>query len=113
MNNFFKYGFFSLIAIIIVIFSFKGTTSSDKLYINELELKVKSLNDINSQLEADNSKIITELAFKMDSIAVLKSEVVEIKHKKILLSRYYEKKIKDINRFSVSELDSAFSARYR
>ena len=109
----FKYAFFIVISAIIIVFIFKGRTSSDKIYLNELESKVTSLNAINTRLEEQNSKIITDLALKMDSISVLEGEVAEIEYKKILLAKYYERKIKDIDRLNVIELDSAFSARYR
>lgn len=111
-NKIFKFGFFALIAVIIVILSFKGSTEGDDLYLDELESKVKSLNVINSRLEDENSIISTQLEFKMDSISVLKSEVAEIEYKKILLTKYYEKKIRAIDKLNVSQLDSVFANRY-
>ena len=112
MNNLFKYGFFALIAVIILILVFQGRSESDDLYIDELHSKVERLNVINFRLEDEISKIVAELEVKMDSIATLKGEVAEIEYKKILLAKYYEKKIRAIDNLNVSQLDSAFSERY-
>lgn len=113
MDKIFKIGFFVLIAVIILMIVFNGRSDSDQLYIDDLHNKVEALNDENSVLEAENTKIATDLALKMDSIATLEGEVAEIEYKKILLTRYYEKKIRNIDKLNVSQLDSVFAARYR
>ena len=112
MNNFFKYGFFILIAIIIVTFIFKGQNSSDKLYIEELEARVERLNVINSRLDNENLDIEKINKARKDSILALSLEIEEIEIKKNLIIRNYEKRIRDIDNFTNSQLDSFFIARY-
>ena len=112
MNNIFKYGFFILVIAIILIVVFKGEGDGNKLYVQELENKIERLNDVNSLLEAKNSQIITDIGLKMDSIAVLESEVAEIENKRIAAIKYYEKRINNIDKFNVIQLDSSFTTRY-
>lgn len=112
MNNLFKYGFFILIAIVIITFIFKGENSSDKMYIEGLEDKVERLNVINSRLEEDNLAIEEINSAREDSISALSLEIEEIETKKNLIIRNYEKRIRDIDNFTNSQLDSFFIARY-
>lgn len=112
MKNLYKYGFFILIAIVIITFFFKGENRSDKLYIEELEDKVERLNEINSRLEDENLSIEEANKARKDSILVLSLEIEEIEIKKNLIIRNYEKRIKNIDNFTNSQLDSFFIARY-
>ena len=112
MEKIFKYGFFLLAIAVVVMVSFRGPSSGDKLYLEELENKVNVLSKTNLLLEQRNSSISEDLSLKKDSIIVLESEIAEIEYKKILLTRYYEKRIKNIDNLDVSQLDSLFTARY-
>ena len=112
MANIFKYGFFVLIVVIILIVVFKGRSQGDKLYIDTLHEQIDGLNEKISHLDDENTRIATSLALKMDSISVLRSEVAQIENKRIAAIRYYEKRIRDIDNITVHGLDSLFAERY-
>ncbi len=113
MEKIYRYGFFVLMALVILVFVFKDESSGDNLYIETLESKIERLNMKNAYLDAQNSNIVADIEVKMDSIANLKSEVKRVEYKKTLMKRYYENKINAIDKLNVYELDSAFAARYR
>lgn len=109
MDNIFKYGFFILIVLVISVWMFKGR--SDKEYIKELETQEVTLNEKILRLEADNRRIITNLALKTDSILVLRSEYTILDEEKPN-AEYHEERINDYNRFFIVQLDSSFTKRY-
>jgi hypothetical protein len=112
MNTIFKFGFFALIGLVIVVYMFKGIPGETKAYIKELEKQKEELNEKISHLEDDNRRIITNLALKMDSIRILESDVAEIENKRIAAIKYYEKRIRNMDNLNVHELDSLFTERY-
>lgn len=90
----------------------RGRSNSDKLLIDSLEDQVFSLEEYNKDLELVNEEIVLRNNQMIDSLVVLESEITEIEYKKILLTKYYEKRIRNIDKLSVVELDSAFTKRY-
>lgn len=112
MEKIFKYGFLILLAAVIFLLMIRGRTDSDKLYIKSLEDQVVILNQDNKDLELANELIVVRNKQMIDSLIVLEAEIVEIEYKKILLTKYYEKRIRNIDKLSVVELDSAFASRY-
>ena len=112
IDKVFKYGFFALIVVVILVYVFKGIPGETKAYIERLEEERKELNEKITDLEGDNRKIVTELALKKDSIRILESDLVEIEHKRISAIKYYEKRIRNIDHLTVHGLDSLFATRY-
>lgn len=112
IDNIFKYGFFALIVVVILVYVFKGIPGETKAYIKKLEEEKIELNENISRLEDDNRRIVTNIELKMDSIRILESDLAEIENKRIAAIKYYEKRIRNIDNLTVHGLDSLFAERY-
>ena len=111
-NNLFKYGFFTLIAGIILYIVFWPEPDGNQQYVDGLHEQIEALNVINSRLSEQNDQITVDLSLKADSIAALAVDIQEIKKQRIAAIRYYEKRINNIDKLTTHELDSFFLARY-
>ena len=109
----FKYGFFAMIVVLILMLVFKGRTSGDKLYEQVLEDKIELLNHDISVLDDKNRLLQVEINVLSDSLGILDQKAKENENKRKAAINYYEKRIKALNDLTVHELDSFFAARYR
>lgn len=98
-----------LLGYILITRNFSKTVVDNSAYVH----KIDSLNSVildyrTKQLDLDKKIAsyeldIKRLDFQIDSA---ENKIIEIRH-------YYDKKIKDISRYSASELDDFFSKRYK
>lgn len=111
-DNIFKYGFFIMIAVTILVYVFKGQGSDGKEYLEELEKQKAYYETIIKGLE--------------DSIDIRDARIISLSHdlkvergiaqdainKRKAAIRYYEKRIKARDNLTTHELDSIFAKRY-
>ena len=112
MNNFFKYGFFLLIAIVIITFVFKGQNSSDKLYIERLENEKNLLKESNIDLQEKFDSVTLEFVVIRDSLQIQRLVNIESENKRRSAKRYYEKRINSRDNLAVYDIDSVFTKRF-
>jgi len=108
----FKYGFFAMIALVIIVYMFKGIPGDTKAYIKSLEEEKKELNEKVSRLEGEIRNIITELEIKNDSLRLEQEVSEEWRNKRLAAIKYYEKRIKARDNLATHQLDSIFAERY-
>jgi predicted nuclease with TOPRIM domain len=111
-TDFYKYGFFALIVVVILVYVFKGQGSDGREIIKKYEQEVKVLQDEIDVLQDKNDSIRGRMANYNDSLRVLRSETTRIEKRRKAAIRYYEKRIKAIDDLHVHELDSLFASRY-
>jgi lipopolysaccharide export LptBFGC system permease protein LptF len=112
MTNFFKYGFFVLIAAFVAYVTLWPEPEGNQQYVDQLHEQIDALNVKNSRLKEQNKQISVDLSLKADSIAALAVDIQDIKKQRIAAIRYYEKRINNIDKLTTHELDSFFLARY-
>ena len=112
MTNFFKFGFFILIAIAILTFVFKGQNSSDKLYIEGLKSERDALKESNINLQDNIDSVALELVVIKDSFNIEKLAVIESENKRHSATKYYEEKIKSRDNLVVNEINKIFEKRF-
>ena len=112
LQSVYKYGFFALICVVIVVLTLKGRTQGDKLYLNTLETKIEVLEGDIQALDALNSNLKSDILILTDSVESLEQETLKLEGKRRAAIKYYEKKLTAINSYTVTDLDSFFTERY-
>ena len=112
IKDVYKYGFFSLIIAIIVILIFQGRSDGDHLYEDELQSRIETLDTDIGALSGENEVLRLEIGVHEDSLRILGMETEDLEYKRKAAIQYYEKRIRVIEHYSVTQLDSFFTARY-
>ena len=110
IDKVFRYGFFILLAITVVVYTFKGR--GDKAYIDQLEDKVEKLEEEYREISIRNSSLEGSISSLKDTLEIVGLQVSETEKKRLEAIKYYEKKLKDIGSLTTVELDSFFTERY-
>ena len=112
LDSVFKYGFFLLLAGLVVSLMLRGSTDVDEQYLNTLHEKLEALEAEVTTLEATNSVLKDKIIVLEDSVVILDNRSQELENKRKAAIRYYEKRLRSIDNLTTHELDSIFAERY-
>lgn len=112
MNNFFKYGFFGLIVVVILLFLFRGRNSGDKLYMQELEDQLEQKDMKILRLSSEISRNHQNIARLNDSLTHLNNRVLDLKTQEQRILQNNEKQVETIDFVTLPELDSIIRSIY-
>ena len=100
-----------VVALIVYIIAFTGNPIIKDEYVTE-KRQIDSLSTQIAKLQSEHIKLDSTIAVYKDSLSIKDHEIDSTNRKLKEERKYYGNKIKDINKYTPTELDSFFSDRY-